>query len=187
MDEKFVLDKWEKIKAAALQEIEQPPDVIERIKEYVYSDTNTLILSGANGTGKSYAALRIMWAVTKPIDTNIHDDNSAFVSVSELNMQWLQSIQNQESMDLFVHLRNLDTLVLDDLGTRKPSDAFADFIYAVVNYRYDRRRRTIVTTNCTAQTLRESLGDAIFSRIASGITIRFDGQDRRFTKTLKTK
>ena len=75
-------------------------------------------------------------------------------------------------------------LVLDDIGTRKPSDAFMDFLYAVVDYRYENREKcgTIVTTNLNAATMRQSFGDAFVSRAASGKIFRFEGKDRRINE-----
>jgi DNA replication protein DnaC len=59
-----------------------------------------------------------------------------------------------------------------------------DFLYWIADQRYENRdtQGTIITTNLNAQSMREIMGDAFTSRVASGICIRHDGPDRRADK-----
>ncbi len=78
-------------------------------------------------------------------------------------------------------MKQTKLLVLDDLGTKTPSDTFGDFLYGLIDHRWNFKSTlgTIITTNMNGKITRERFGDAILSRIASGINIRFEGEDRR--------
>ncbi len=136
-----------------------------------------LLLAGSNGSGKSYAAMCI-YRVNSSLELpQWNPDEALFINQSELNEKWLNSDRKEWSE----WCKDTRLLVIDDLGTRRPSDAFADFLYAIIDYRWNEREvlGTIITTNLNSQTMREMFGSAIISRIASGIVKRWDHPDRR--------
>jgi DNA replication protein DnaC len=108
-------------------------------------------------------------------------DEAFFINQADLNERWLHAKNEHGSLELSGRLKETKLLVLDDLGTKTPSDTFGDFLYGIIDYRWNHRSAlgTIITTNMTGKITRERFGDAILSRIASGIQIRFDGEDRR--------
>lgn len=165
-----------------LREIDKKtPEQMEKIMTFAKNPKGFLLLAGANGTGKSFAAQAI-YEVHATFKLPYYDMEEAFfINQSDLNERWLQSKQENGSSDLSSRLKQTKLLVLDDLGTKTPSDAFGDFLYGLIDYRWNQRSTlgTIITTNMTGKITRERFGDAILSRIASGIQIRFDGEDRR--------
>jgi DNA replication protein DnaC len=145
-----------------LSEIDgKTPEHMEKIMKFAQHPKGFLLLAGANGTGKSFVAQAI------------YDAHSTF-KLPYYDM-------DEASLELLSRLKKTTLLVLDDLGTKTPSDTFADFLYSIIDYRWNQRDAlgTIITTNMTGKITREKFGDAILSRIASGIQIRFDGEDRR--------
>lgn len=108
-------------------------------------------------------------------------DESFFINQADLNERWLHAKVEYSPLELSARLKQTKLLVIDDLGTKTPSDSFADFLYGIIDYRWNHRDTlgTIITTNMTGKITRERFGDAILSRIASGIQIRLDGEDRR--------
>jgi DNA replication protein DnaC len=98
-----------------------------------------------------------------------------------LDARWLYEKLENTVIEFADRLKKTKLLVIDDLGTKAPSPAFGDFLYSIIDYRWNRRDTlgTIITTNMTGKITRERFGDAIISRIASGIVIRFDDEDRR--------
>ena len=134
-------------------------------------------MAGPNGTGKTYAALQI-FKRNKTLDPQMED---IFITQSELNILWLEDIEKYGStLWRMNQLRNANIFVLDDLGTRIPTSAFMDFLYAILDYRKTKQKPTIITTNLNSKTMREQFGDALVSRIASEHVIKFEGGDRRF-------
>lgn len=152
---------------------------MQAIKDFVAYPKGFLLIAGKNGNGKSFSARAIYDHFYHP-----HNDNQ-FWNQAHLNMKWLEIYSEYGNTSYFLsQILKADLLVLDDIGTRKPSDAFMDFLYWIADQRYEKRREvgTIITTNLNSQAMREVMGDAFVSRVASGICIRHDGPDRRSNK-----
>lgn len=146
---------------------------------YARNPQGFLLISGSNGSGKSYAAEAI-YNLNTPFRLPEYDSEKAlFINQSQLNLDYIQSFQNQQFM--IEKYQNTRLLVLDDIGTRKPSDGFMDFLYLIVDSRWINREEkgTIITTNRNSREIREMFGDSFLSRVASGIIKRWDHDDRR--------
>ncbi len=159
-------------------------EAIEDLKEYVINPYGFVLFVGKNGRGKSYAAMKIYEQLTPYKLPHRDYDLAWFVNQADLNILFAETIEMfGHSMSLLKQGYNTKLLVIDDLGTRPPSAAFMDFLYAIVDKRWNERDRlgTIITTNLDSERLRKEFGDAIFSRIASGRNYVLTGEDRRFT------
>lgn len=160
-------------------DLDQPQEVIQTLSEFARSPKGFIVLAGKNGTGKTFAALQVYNYVT-PYRLPAYDKELAiFINQAGLNIK-LNECEYKNS--LLGDLIKTKLLVLDDLGTRQPTETFNDFLYALIDQRYNLRdnRGTIITTNLNASAMRVFFGDAITSRVASGTCFRFDGEDRRF-------
>lgn len=158
-------------------------EVIEDLKDYVLNPQGFVLLVGKNGRGKSYSAMKIYEQLTPYKLPQRDHDLAWFVNQADLNILFAESNEIYgSSMSLLKQGYNTKLLVIDDLGTRPPSPAFMDFLYAIVDKRWNERERlaTIITTNLDSQRIRKEFGDAIFSRIASGRNYVVVGEDRRF-------
>lgn len=71
-------------------------------------------------------------------------------------------------------------LVLDDLGTAKPTEWNEEVNYRLFNYRSEWQKPTVVTSNLSMPELGHRLGERVKSRLA-GMTIQvtMEGPDRR--------
>ena len=156
----------------------KPKEYIEKIMEYAKTPTGFLLLAGSNGTGKSFIAQALYSAYHE------HDrDYKMFISQTDLNLKWQKQIKDWgETTYLLNEFVRTKILVLDDIGTRTPTESFMDFLYAIADKRYENKFNcsTIITTNLNSQNMRARFGDAFVSRVASGVCLRYDGQDRRF-------
>jgi len=71
-------------------------------------------------------------------------------------------------------------LVLDDLGTRRPTEFAVDAVSALIEHRWDCALETIVTTNLNPDALAEVWGDRVLSRMFGfGPIQKLEGKDRR--------
>jgi DNA replication protein DnaC len=165
---------------ASIDKIDQTPEDIELLRNYAMQPFGFLLLAGANGTGKSYAAEAIYYCNTHFILPARDDDLAIFKTQADLNAEWLES-QGVEMRWMMEKYKETKLLIIDDLGTRTPTEAFLDFLYAVIDYRWRLRDKagTIITTNKTGAEIRQIFGSAILSRISSGVVKRWDGADRR--------
>lgn len=154
----------------------KPAEFMKAVNDFVANPKGFLLFAGKNGNGKTFSARAIYERFWHP-----HGDNQWW-SQADLNMKWQEGIAQYKSANyLLQELVKAPLLVLDDIGTRKPSDGFMDFLYVIADKRYDSRDKcgTIITTNLNALTLRALFGDAFVSRVASGVCVRHDGPDRR--------
>lgn len=167
-----------------MDEIEQSPEILAKIKEYSDDPYGFLVLAGKNGTGKSFAAKKILYSQSGK--EYFHDsDHRLFITQAQLNIRWQSQIKNWgDTLYLLKQMNAVRLLVLDDIGTRIPSEAFMDFLYAIIDFRCDCKESlpTIITTNLTSKQIRENFGDAFTSRICSGEVIKFEGVDRRINE-----
>lgn len=158
-------------------------EVIEDLKDYVKNPKGFVLLVGKNGRGKSYAAMKIYEQLT-PYKLPYKDNDVAwFINQADLNLLFNEANDVYgNSMSLLKQAYLSKLLVIDDLGTRLPTPAFLDFLYAIIDKRWNEREvlATIITTNLSSERIRKDFGDAIFSRIASGQNYVVTGPDRRF-------
>lgn len=143
-----------------------------------------LLLSGTNGTGKSFVA-EVIYELHTPYKLPFYDKDLAyFVTQANLNALWLEAKQESSSLEMLNRLKATKLLVVDDLGTRTPTEAFLDFLYDLFDHRWRNRESlgTIITTNLNWEGMLAKFGDAICSRVCCNICLRFDGIDRRIVK-----
>lgn len=129
-----------------------------------------LVLAGPVGVGKSHAALAACRV--------LHDRGWSveFVPVVEL----LDRLRPGGDPSAFEDAIGVDVLIIDDLGSERPTDWTAERLFAVVNRRWLEEHPTVVTTNLAADALEAAIGERMFSRLVGGaVTLRLTGDDRR--------
>ncbi len=103
-----------------------------------------LVLLGPNGTGKTHLAAAIA------SDRVEAGDRVAFATVPDL-LDELRATFDPNSAErfdtLFRRLRDVDLLILDDLGAHQSSAWAQEKLYQLLNYRHLGRRPTVVTSD----------------------------------------
>lgn len=152
-------------------------EVLEWAKEmgryYYKGGQGNILLIGDTGRGKSHLAYSIVKALSESQKTL-----ATMVNVMDL----LAEIKSDFSQEQFWmdKLKEVDYLVLDDLGAERSSDWATSLIYSILN----KRSRTIITSNLSPDKLSDRYGKRVASRILKGCTkeriMRFDGlEDER--------
>ncbi len=167
-----------------MKDIDQPSEVLSKIITYAKKPLGYFLMSGSNGTGKTFAAMKIYEYNTPYKLPQKADDQAIFIKQSVLNMKYLDGLKDRELEHLANKFITTKLLVIDDLGSRNPTEAFLDFLFVILDQRWEERDRkgTVITTNFNHADLRGKLGDAITSRIVSGVNVPMFGPDRRITK-----
>ncbi len=140
-----------------------------------------LLLMGPCGVGKTHLAV----AVLVEIMNTGKPGRLLFNNFQDL-IQEIQASFNDDQVpsksELLRPLLEADLLVLDELGSQKPTTFVQDILYYVINTRYNEERTTIFTTNYfdTAEAKEESLGQRIGTRLRSRLyemanLVKFDG------------
>lgn len=160
-----------------LSEINEKSDsYMEEVRNFVTNPTGFFLISGKNGNGKTFTAEAIFGKFWSPQGDNM------FWNLADLKMKWQSTHARYGSTEYFLQeILKAPLLVLDDVGTTRPTEAFAEFLYIISDKRYKKKQvqGTILTTNLNAHAMREMFGDAFVSRVASGRCLRHDGKDRR--------
>ena len=157
---------------------EKPEEYMRHVNEFVANPKGFFLISGKNGNGKTFTSEAIYGRFYHP-----HGDNM-FWNQADLKMKW-QKIYAEYGATAPNHLLSeivkAPLLVLDDIGTTRPTEAFMEFLYIIADKRHKLKltHGTIITTNLNSQSMREMFGDAFVSRVASGRCVRHDGPDRR--------
>lgn len=167
-----------------IEELERTHEEIEIFMDYCRS-LGFLNLQGKNGTGKTEVAKAIYQCFT-PYQLPAYDhDKAIFITQAALNITFVEGFDKWGPMQTINYFKQPKMLVIDDLGSRTPSEAFRDFLLDIVDSRYNNRsfQATIITTNKTSQDLQNLFGSDIFSRITSGMNMLIeDDEDRRGEK-----
>jgi DNA replication protein DnaC len=158
-----------------------------RVQEFVDLWPNTqegkgLLMMGGCGSGKTHLAVAALNEV-------IHSGKPGRVLFANFQ-DLIQEIQASFDSDATVSkseilrpLLEVDLLVLDELGSQKPTTFVQDILYYVINTRYNEERTTIFTTNyldypadAKQERLEERIGTRLRSRLAEMATkIDFTG------------
>lgn len=144
-----------------------------------------LVLLGPVGTGKTGTSL----AVCR--DGQLDNGHGVlFLPVSEL----LDKLRPGGPEGELERLSAARRLIIDDLGSERPTDWTAERLGVLINRRWLEERPTIATSNLPATrksapdgydgaTLEEVLGERTFSRLVGGaVVLELGGEDRRRRK-----
>ena len=130
-----------------------PPEQRENLERvfrealnFAQSAEGWLVLMGATGCGKTHLAAAI---------ANYRQQNgnpALFVVVPEF-LDHLRSAFNPESRvsydQLFESAKKAPLLILDDFGEQSTTPWAQEKLYQVINYRYNARLSTVITTTCS--------------------------------------
>jgi DNA replication protein DnaC len=127
-----------------------------------------LLLMGSCGVGKTHLAVSALVEIIsggKP-------GKLLFINFQELIQEIQASFDTDAAVsksELLRPLLDADLLVLDELGSQKPTTFVQDILYYVINSRYNDERTTIFTTNYfdDATTEGQRLSDRIGERLRS--------------------
>ena len=148
-----------------------------RVQEFVdlwpgTDEGRGLLLMGTCGVGKTHLAV----AVLVEIITANKPGRLLFSNFQDLIQEIQASFDNDQvpsKSELLRPLLEADLLVLDELGSQKPTTFVQDILYYVINSRYNAERTTIFTTNyfdygtdSEKDTLESRIGKRLRSRLA---------------------
>jgi DNA replication protein DnaC len=129
-----------------------------------------LLLMGSCGAGKTHLAVSVLIEIInsgKP-------GRLLFSNFQDLIQEIQASFGSDEvptKSEILRPLLEADLLVLDELGSQKPTTFVQDTLYYVINTRYNDERATIFTTNYTdeaaveGQRLNDRIGERLRSRL----------------------
>lgn len=137
-----------------------------------------LLLTGESGIGKTHLAA---WTFVEWSRKN-KSEEVEFVNYPYLimRMQYHIEVENFKNEWIIDDMIDAKLLVLDDIGSEKTSAWNNSILYTIINYRYERMKLTLVTSNFHPQVLATRIGDNIVSRLIEMCqVVKIISEDRR--------
>lgn len=113
-----------------------------------------LVLVGNNGVGKTHLACSI---ANELIENGIPVIYGTLINLlAELRNSY-DTENNISEMEIIKLYKNVDLLIIDDLGKEKPSEWGLEKVFTIINSRYENNLPVIITTNYNQNSLLERL------------------------------
>lgn len=139
-----------------------------------FNGEGNLLFSGTYGTGKSHLSVAITKALMAKGKTCV------FISFPKL-LTKIKDTYNDDGPtedQLMNAMKNVDLLVIDDIGAEKKTDWTTAKLFEIIDDRAG--KATIYTTNLSSKELKDWVGERNFSRVLENTTpIRMNGDDYR--------
>lgn len=150
-----------------------------QMKDWLIDPRGSCLFYGEPGRGKTAMCIYFMRFLEKI--KKIPYSNQKFVKISDFNQWWLtNSFGSYENYEALKKLQECHVLCLDDIGAKKLSDGFLDYVYTLIDYRSERKELiSFYTTNLNSKEASDILGPRIISRISGGLTLEIKGKDWR--------
>lgn len=152
------------------------------IRQFSFEYQNLLIF-GSPGIGKTF----LTNCIAKELLEASH--SVLYFSAAQL-FDTLAAItfSKNDSADhsLYEDIYNCDLLIIDDLGTELTNAFVSSQLFLCLNERHLRKNSTIISTNLSLESIRDTYSERIFSRLSLNyIFIKLFGNDIRIQKKLQ--
>lgn len=173
------IKKWNELKARYLHKfplrVQRDLQLFKTTNEEPIE--NSVFIFGEVNTGKTILASQMMFDELRFIYLHAIPDvhnKTMFVSFPDMLVEIKRSFGSIEhnTENILDKYLNAHFLVLDDFLSSRPTDWVLETIYHLINYRYERMLKTVITSNFGLKELESILGEQrITSRISRSYTI----------------
>lgn len=165
----------ERYRVATYDELQGVDKQLKRAHEWALLHAHHeswLTIQGSSGNGKTHLAACVVREVIEKYVKEAHWINAAVFGSEVLDLTFRGGVGSYISTFTSPYL-----LVIDDLGVEGASESVRTAMYRLINTRWERRLRTIVTTNLSLADVATKLGQQIADRLLrTGRFIKFDGE-----------
>lgn len=138
-----------------------------------------LLLHGEPGVGKSHLACALLRSRLERGETGIFRDVPDLLLTIRATYR-RKDAEGPSEDDILAALRDVDLLVLDDLGAERQTDWAAETLFALINGRYNAERAMLVTTNYGPEALAAHVGERVAGRLLeSSLVVALSGRNWR--------
>lgn len=162
------------------------PQILAQVVQAAQHGRWPILLAGPCGVGKSCLACLVAsriphwrFAAASELVGCVSQARSSDTRTVLVRTMAGAEIERNET-EIFRWVESASILVLDDVGVRPMTAVQSDILLRVLDLRLG--RPLIATTNCTAITLPEMIGERCASRLRAGSQFRMSGEDRRISR-----
>ena len=153
-------------------------NIVNNLLSLKSSNYNTILFSGATGTGKTYIAK--CFAKTNCKNQML----TRFYSSSEINKLFCEAHFNINKLDsILFDLQDAEVLIIDDFGAEaKYKNITSEYFLNLLNERQNKNKITLITTNLTLNDIKNFYTERFLSRILDkeiSLKYNFQGKDLR--------
>lgn len=138
----------------------------DRFKE-IKQENIGLLLMGEAGTGKTMLSFAVANQLIAELNTVMAVSQGSLIQ----KIKEISSFGTAEEVGFYNAIRDVDLLIIDDLGVEKKSEWGLSKIYEVIDTRYRANKPIIITTNLNQQGLKDYLN--------------YDGVDRTWDRVVE--
>jgi len=158
-------------------------DIERNALDFVSNGRNLFLYSNTTGNGKTAWSKKILLSYFNQIweDTDL-EPRGLFIDVQKLFYSMRDSIRNENEYYEYIReaVSKVDLVVWDELAVRDVSDWEKTTFLMFINERLDNGKANIFTSNMFGDTLRDLIGDRLYSRVVQNSKlIEFKGKDKR--------
>lgn len=115
-----------------------------QLASYYPQESRGLLLMGNPGVGKTHLAIGVIKAlIEKGVSCLFYEFGSLLKEIQDS----YNSVSQTSELRVLEKIFNTEVLVLDELGSSKPTDWVRDTMMHIINTRYNDQKLTIFTTN----------------------------------------
>jgi DNA replication protein DnaC len=162
--------------AKFVQECE--PLAFQAAELFAHYPQGWLLLTGPTGTGKTHLLAAIAQQLIATQHTPLFICAPDFLDFLRDGFDAKNGKATSSTKSRFEQVRNVEILLVDDLGADKATDWATEQWYKLFNYRYSRRMPTVVATNLPIEHFEPRLRSRLKDR-ALVTTIETDSEDFR--------
>ena len=153
-------------------------DSSRKFIENIGKPSNNLLFLGNVGTGKSFLSHCIAHeAIKRSFSTLCLSAPDLFEITAD------SKFGGDDSSESSRLIYDCELLIIDDLGTELTNSYISSELFHCINYRIERNRSTIISTNKSLEELRDLYSERVTSRILGNYTIKkLIGDDIRIKK-----
>ncbi len=140
-----------------------------------------ILFTGSVGTGKTYELVSALLAFY--ISNTGNYPYPKFQTFGEIMREIRSSFANNSYESLYNRFAWCKLLVIDDLGTENKTEFSSEFIYNIINDRYNNCLPVLMSTNLTSEEITSNYSQRVTSRLIEMLTVvKLDGKDKRNNK-----
>ena len=135
-------------------------------ERYAKNPRGWLLLVGDVGTGKTHLAHAIGALA-------LHQDKGVYAATAPDMLDMLRATYGEGAFDeAFAHLRDVDLLIIDDMGTERGNEWTVEKLFQIVDHRYQNQLPMIVTSNVPLAQAEGRIDRRILSRLQDGAEVQ---------------
>lgn len=125
----------------------------------------SLVMTGLPGTGKTHLACAVANAYMRRGGEVVFITVAAMIRRIRETYRSDSELTEQQAINAF---RDLDLLILDEVGIQKGDDKEINLLFEIINERYAYLKPTMLLSNLTVEDMEQLLGERVIDRLKEG-------------------